>query len=587
MEDGQAGSSREPSSHAMPFRLGDWTVTPVLNLVARGDHSVHVRRQLMDLLVFLARHQGQVVSKEDIFQAVWPGQFVAETALARCISQLRDVFEDDARESSVIQTIPTRGYRLLPPVGPVEPEKPPAPGQAPQAAAPAPASIASPRWRWRWWAAGLALAAVVAAVALLATWPRRRPPALGSRDTVLVAFENGTGDAVFDDTLQFALSMQLEQSPYLQVVPAGRVREALSFMHRPADTRVTRALSLELCQRVGAKAVLAGSLAVVGRRYVISLEGLGCESGGTLARQQVEVAGREQVLEGLGRAVSAMRGRLGESVVSIHRFDVPIAQVSTSSFEALKALSQGDYERARGRDEDAERWFRRAIELDPSFAMAHMRLSVHLFNIDRYGEGLDSLRRAYASRGRASEGERLYIESFYSNRVRRDPIKSVVLLERWRDLYPRHVVPRFTLASLYLQMGRLEPALEQVQEALRLEPDHALATDILMGALSAVGRFGDARRAGEELIAKHRDDVVTHAAMLDVAHAVGRPDVVRRELEWGATTPAAQAAFLEVEAALVRSGGKLREAGRLTSRRILAADQRGDALTGARGRRTR
>lgn len=597
MEDVQARRSREPELDPTPFRLGDWTITPSLNLVTRGDRSIHVRRQLMDIVVFLASRQGKVVSKEEIFRAVWPGQFVAETGLTRCISELRDVFEDDPREPRVIQTIPTRGYRLLLPVGPADPEVP-LPSSAPPAAVPTPPMQGAPpvtpipavepadhgrtSRRRAWWRAAVVMAAAGITLAAFSAWQQRRqPPALGGRDTVLVAFENRTGEPVFDDTMQLALSIQLEQSPYLRVVPAGRIREALGFMNRPVETRITRAISLELCERVGAKAVLMGSLAAVGSRYIIGVEGIGCESGGTLTRRQVDVAGREEVLQGLGRAVSSMREDLGESVTSIRRFGVPIAQASTSSFEALKALSQGDYDRSRGREEDAERWYRRAIELDPSFAMAHMRLGVHLLNVDRYGEGLDALKRAYASRERASEGERLYIESFYFNRVRRDPVKAVGLLERWRDTYPRNVVPRFTLASVYLQMGRLEPALEQAQEALRLEPDHALATDVLMGALTALGRFEGASHAGEALIGKRRDDVTTHAAFLEIAVALGRSDNVRRELEWGATTPLAQASFLETESALARADGRLREATRLTTRRMAAADDRGDRLTGA------
>jgi hypothetical protein len=150
------------------------------------------------------------------------------------------------------------------------------------------------------------------------------------------------------------------------VVPAARVREALALMRREAGTRVTRELALELCQRVGAKAVVAGSLSTVGRQYVIGLEGIACETGRTLARELVDVQGRERALDGLGRAVSSMRERLGESVASIRRFDVPIAQASTSSLEALKALSRGDFERAHGRDEDAERWYRRAWGRRPS-----------------------------------------------------------------------------------------------------------------------------------------------------------------------------------------------------------------------------
>ena len=202
MGNGEAEPTRRPLRLAMPLRLGDWTVTPSLNLVTRGCRCIHVRRQLMDLVVFLAGRQGEVVSKEEILQAVWPGQFVAETGLARCISQLRNVFEDDAREPKVIQTIPTRGYRLLLPVSPADPAAQPPPSTAGaleaiaepaprdtggQQGPPTPAREAAPArvvsFRSRWWLAVAPIVVVVVALAALAAWRRNfsRPPACVQR----------------------------------------------------------------------------------------------------------------------------------------------------------------------------------------------------------------------------------------------------------------------------------------------------------------------------------------------------------------------------------------------------------------------
>jgi len=219
MEDGPGQPSGERPSSAAAFRLGAWIIEPQLNCVSRGDQSVHVRRQLIDLLVFLAGRPGQVVSKEEIFQAVWPGQFVAESGLARCISQLRDVFDEDPRDPKIIQTIPTRGYRLVAEVRPLgeEAEVPPVgAADAPiESTAPAPA----PR-RWRQTAAVAAVVVVVAAAGF-AAWRSLRPPSLGEQDTLLVSFENRTGDAVFDDTLRLALIVQLEQSPTCASYPSS------------------------------------------------------------------------------------------------------------------------------------------------------------------------------------------------------------------------------------------------------------------------------------------------------------------------------------------------------------------------------
>ncbi len=308
---------------------------------------------------------------------------------------------------------------------------------------------------------------------------------------------------------------------------------------------------------------------------------MACQSGEVIARQQVEAADKEHVLDALGRATSAIRQRLGESVASIRRYDVPIAQATTPSLEALQAFSQGDFERARGRDDDAVRFSRRAIEIDRWFALAHMRLGLQLLNLSRYGEGIEELRQAYAVRERATEAERFYITSFYYTNVLRDPIKGVEPLEKWRDSYPKSAVARFTVASLYDRIGRLDEALHQAQEAVGLEPDNALANDVLIDALMRLGRFADARRRAEDQIAKGRGGVLVHAALAEIAFALDDRALLARESEWAAAEPAAATIFLDVQSAQARFGGRMQEAARLAARRIALAEQHGDRLLAA------
>jgi DNA-binding winged helix-turn-helix (wHTH) protein/tetratricopeptide (TPR) repeat protein len=595
------------------FTVGQWLVQPSLNRIGVGNEVTRLRPQLMNLLVCLADRPGQTVSREEILATVWPGQYIAETGLARCITQLRQALGDSAGpDSKFIETIPKRGYRLIAPVariearapvavitGPAAPDPaysaasspaPAVPGAGPAASpgapslphAGAPDVPGGPSAHARGFLpAAAAAVALGLAVAGFFAWRTLLRPDAVERDTLVIAFENTTGDQVFDEALRLALSKQLEQSPALRVVSDQRVHEALGFMDRPSDTPLTRAVALELCQRVGAKAIVSGSLALLGSRYTVGLEGLACESGEVIGREQVEAPAKEAVLGALGQATSAIRARLGESVASIRRHDVPIAQATTSSLDALRAFSQGDAARARGEDEDAIRFYRRAIEIAPSFALAHVRLGLQLLNLSRHGEAVVELTRAYELRDRASEAERFYITSFYRERVLRDPIGAIEPLELWRDAYPKSVIPRFTLAALYLRAGRLEDAVPQAEEALRLEPNHSIAISVLVETLARNGRFEDARRLAERHLAEGRGGVLLHLRLAQIAFILGDGTTVRRELEWAALAPAAITSLLETQGALARFSGRFAEAALVAVQEIAQAEQRGDEALAA------
>lgn len=571
-----------------------------MNRVALGDRSAHVRRQLIDLLVFLAGNQGRVVSKEEIFQAVWPGQFVAESGLARCISQLRDVFGDDPKAPRFIETIPTRGYRLVAPVewldapgvasatvpaAPLDNGRPaePAealPGQQSGALPGVPGPVTSAARR-RWWPAGAIALLVVLALGGFAVWRSLRPVSLGEQDTVLVAFENRTGDPVFDDTLRLALTVQLEQSPYLRVVPEQRVREARAMMKLAEDGPVKPAVAIDMCERVGARVVLTGFIAPLGDRYVVGLEGLQCPGGRTLARRQLDVPGKEGVLGALGQAVSDMRRRLGESVASIERHDVPLVQATTASLEALKAVSAADIARSRGRDVEAVQAYRRAIELDPDFALAHGRLGVHLLSLARTGEATVELKRAFALRDRTSAGERFYITSYYYTQVVRDPFKAVEALEAWRDAYPRSAAARTSLSEGYLGVGRLQEAANEAREAMRLQPQDATATGALVDALMGLERLDEAQQVAQSLVAQGRVNVSARLSLVLIAFAKGDTAQMQRQLDAAAANGAAESNLAAHRAAMAIFGGRMREAEEFWRRRAERAAARGDRSLGA------
>ena len=188
-------------------------------------------------------------------------------------------------------------------------------------------------------AAVVVVAAVVAGVFYFR--PRHAAP-LTEKDTIVLAdFTNNTGDAIFDDTLKTALSVSLRQSPFLNVLSDGDVAKTLQQMTRPADTKLTPEVARELCQRAGSKAYIAGTIGSLGSEYVLGLKAVNCQSGDTLAEEQVTAASKEKVLDALGEAASKLRGELGESLATVQKLDVPLAEATTTSLEALKAYSLG------------------------------------------------------------------------------------------------------------------------------------------------------------------------------------------------------------------------------------------------------
>src|ERR1700716_3435060 len=238
------------------------------------------------------------------------------------------------------------------------------------------------------------------------------------KDTVVLAdFVNTTGDPVFDGTLKQALAVQLEQSPYLNLLRESRIHDALRFMGPPPAARLSNDVAREICMREGAKAMLTGTIASLGTHYVITLSALNAQTGDVLAREETEAESKEQVLKSLDQAASSLRGKLGESIGSVQKFATPLEQATTSSLEALQAFSLGQAEHQKLADEKAVPHLRRATELDPTFAIAHATLGVAYGNLGKTNDQIASLIKAFELKGRASEREKLYIDAHYYEAV--------------------------------------------------------------------------------------------------------------------------------------------------------------------------
>ncbi len=388
--------------------------------------------------------------------------------------------------------------------------------------------------RSRWLTIGAPAVLAIGALAWF-WWSATRTPAFTERDTILIAdFVNTTGDPVFDDALRQAVSVQLQQTPYVTLLADGQVQRTLQLMQRGPDEPIVGEMARELCQRAGAQATVEGSIQPLGSSYVIALGAFNCATGAPLVQQQAQADSKETVLGQLGTAVAAVREGLGESLASMERFDTPVGDATTSSLEALRAYGQGLRARATQDDESSIPFFERAVELDPEFALAYAKLSVVAGNLGRTEPSADYARRAYELRERVSEYERLYIEWNYASRVSRDNEAQLGALEMIIASYPRdfgarnnlgvyystrgdtkRAITEFLLASeiapdeplpltnvapLLLQEGRVEEGIAMAARALALRPSGSLAVQLWIAA----AREGDPRAAEFERLAEER-----------------------------------------------------------------------------------
>ena len=390
--------------------------------------------------------------------------------------------------------------------------------------------------RWLPWLAGAVVLAVVI-IAAIFLFPRRSR-ALTDKDTVVLSeFVNTTGDPVFDGTLKQALAVQLEQSPYLNLLPESKIQASLKFMGRKPDERITKDLAREIALRENAKAIISGSIASLGTDYVITLEVANAQTGDSLARQQVEAAGKEQVLKSLDKASTDLRGKLGESLSSVQQFATPLEQATTSSLDALKEYSIGNAAHLGIHDPEAIAPLERAVALDPNFAMAYAVLGVVYNNTGSSTKSKEALRKAYDLRGRASEKEKFYIEGHYYDIVTGDQEKAVELYENWTKVYPRQSSPWDNLSLSYQTLGYFDKALAAANEAQRVDPKDSYSYQHQVACYTYTNRLDEAKAVAQSAISQKLDAISMHFMLFAIAVIQGDQAALQSESSWGKGTP--------------------------------------------------
>jgi tetratricopeptide (TPR) repeat protein len=425
------------------------------------------------------------------------------------------------------------------------------------------------------WKVPVPTAVILVAVAIGGVFyfrSRQTATRLTEKDSIVIAdFANSTGDAVFDDTLKTALSVSLRQSPFLNVLSDSDVAKTLQQMTRPASTKLTPEVTRELCQRAGSKAYLAGSIGSMGSEYVLGLKAVNCQSGDMLAQEQVTAASKEKVLDTLGEAASKLRGELGESLATVQKFDVPLAEGTTSSLEALKAYSLGQRALNEKGYTAALPYHQRAIELDPNFAMGYWEVGNDYFSLAEVGRASEYFTKAFQLREHASEHEKLTITAAYYKNVTGELDKAAQTYEEMIQNYSRDYRAHLDLGNVYTAQGQYEKATESYRQSLRLASDSSSPYAGLANSLLSLQHFDKTRQIIHEAQAQKLDNYILHSALYALAFIGSDSPAMTEYQQWFAGKPDYENFGLALMSDTEAYSGHLGKARELTKRAVDSA----------------
>ena len=504
------------------YEFGPYRIDPDHRQLTRATKPIPLQPKAFDILLVLVQNSERLVPKDDLMKAVWPGTFVEESNLAQNISVLRKTLGDTVGENRYVITVPGRGYRFAEKVRVVDEgeivtevedklvieshtrSRLVVEEQAVKALAAKPRSLG-------WLVLGSILCVLVATGAYLYT---HRAPKLAQTDTIVLAdFDNKTGDAVFDDALRQGLSAQLAQSPYLNLISDSRTAQTLALMGRPKNSALTPEVAREVCQRTASAVVLDGSIAQIGIPYLLTLRATACSTGGLLASTEAQASDKNHVLDALGKIASEMRGKLGESLASVQKYDVQPSDVTTPSLDALRAYSLAVRAMQSNKPGESVTLFREAIRFDPNFAEAYSGLATNYFNLGEASQAEENGRKAYELSAHVSEREKLSMEMYYAAFVTRnfeDARKSAAAAIQ---IYPRAwgMITNLDVFDGYL--GEYDESLAMSKKVMELAPGNTqVYTNLMMDYLHE-NRLDDAEAVAREAASHHLDAAYLHETL--------------------------------------------------------------------------
>jgi DNA-binding winged helix-turn-helix (wHTH) protein/tetratricopeptide (TPR) repeat protein len=543
------------------YRFDEFELSRSRRTLLRNGQPVSLLPKTFEVLSCLVGNPGRVVAKEEILKSVWPESYVEENNLTQHISLLRKALTDRAR---FIVTIPGRGYQFTAEVA-AEPQagdgattaqgnggavsgavvngvlhrNPENNGTAefsPARAAARPARIALltravPRWAWFPVAAVLVAAAAAAGFSAWKRW--QNPPPL--RKLLVADFANSTGDATFDHTLKRALEIDLEQSPYIDVMSEREAMSTLQLMGRSQDTALSPDVAREICERSNREVLLTGNILSVGQEFLLTVEAADCESGRKLTAAKAEAGSKEKVLAALDEVADRVRRGLGEPDKSMADYQVPIMQATTASLDALRSYSMGQSMDAQGKNEtETLPFYQHAVELDPQFAMAYGAMANEYYNLSEPNLAAQFYKKAFDLSNRVSAKEKLILQAHYYSEGEQDMEQGINTYRQWTETYPNDWVPWVDLANDYTQIGQYAPAIAAGQQALKIQPNRAINYSVLVRALKRANRFAEARQVGAEAVRRGKDSTGLHASLYEMAMIGGDANAVAAETQWAA-----------------------------------------------------
>jgi serine/threonine protein kinase len=406
----------------------------------------------------------------------------------------------------------------------------------------------------------------------------RKAHALTDKDTIVLAdFLNKTGDAVFDGTLRQGLSVQLEQSPFLSIIPDQQILQTLQMMGQPADTKLTPTIARELCQRTASTAVLDGSIAQIGTQYLLTLKAVNCVSGKSLASTEAQASDKNHVLDALGKTASEIRNKLGESLSTVQKFDTPLEQATTPSLEALKAFSLGFQVHTTAGDAAAVPFYKQAIELDPNFALAYAWLGLSFNGMGELSMDVECNRKAYELRERTSAPEKYFITARYQKVVTGNLEKAEEALQLWIQAYPRAALPHIYLAgAIYPDTAQYEKAVEHGREAVRLSPNFPPSYYVPIREYINLNRIDEAKAIYEHARERKMKSSYFNLALYQMAFLQNDSAGMAQQVSSSAGTPGLEATLVANEADTAAYSGRLSTAREFSRQAVDSAVRAGD-----------
>ena len=493
----------------------------------RNGTKTTLQDQPFQILTTLLENPGRLVTREQLTKRLWPaGTFVDfDQSLNKAVARLRDALGDNAERPTVVETLPRKGYRFIAPVTSGNETH----YEEPSAEAPGLEYGASLRKSW----ISISVGSLLIAAAIGGYLYAHRTRKLVEKDTIVLAdFTNSTGDPVFDNTLKTALTVSLRQSPFLNSLSDGKVSASLRMMALPTTSVVTPTVAREVCRRANGKAYITGSITQLGSQYVVGLKAVNCESEDVLAEEQATARTKENVLQALGDAASKLRTELGESLATVHKFDAPLAEATTSSLEALKAYSLGEQAFREKSVADAIPFHKRAIELDPGFALAYLAVGEDYYSLSEEEKARGYYSKAFDLREHASDRERLTITAAYYTSVTGEQEKAAEAYRQLIGIYPRDFRAYLDLGDIYDMVGQLERGLEFHKQSLSLSPDNIAVYGNVAFDLLALQRFDEAGRVIQQAQSLNTADFYVHEALYALSFLAADGRVLTQESEW-------------------------------------------------------